>query len=255
MTGAARGMGRLHAERALAAGASAVLWDSDGDALAATAAELRAAGGEVHAQIVDVGDPVAVADAADAVLERHGPPRLVVNNAGVVRAGWSWEVSAQDAQLVLQVNALAPIHLVRALMPAMIADTSARRLVLTIASASGTVPVPRMSAYAASKWALIGWSESLRLELALAGHRHVGVTVFCPSFVSTGMFTGARGPRLTPVMTPERAVAAAWAGMAAGSAVVMAPRTVRLAAALRAVLPTAAFDVLAGPVFGVHSSM
>ena len=72
----------------------------------------------------------------------------------------------------------------------------------------------------------------------------MGVTAFCPSYVSTGMFAGARGPLLTPVMTPEAAVARAWAGLLAGEAVVMAPRAVRVGAVMRAVLPAAAFDVV-----------
>ena len=78
----------------------------------------------------------------------------------------------------------------------MIADTSRPKRILNIASAAGTLANPKMSVYAASKWAMVGWSDSLRLELVREGHRHVAVTTFCPSYVSTGMFAGARGPLL-----------------------------------------------------------
>jgi short-subunit dehydrogenase len=255
VTGAGMGMGRLHAERAAAAGATAVLLDRDEAALDATATALRAGGAQVHPLVVDLADPAAVTAVAEQVLSRTGVPRLLVNNAGVVRAGLAWEVDAADTELLLRVNTLAPMHLTRALLPAMIADASAQRRVLNVVSASATLPVPRLAAYAGSKWALLGWSESLRLELARAGHAHLGVTAFCPSYVSTGMFAGARGPLLTPVMTPQSAVAAAWRGLLAGTPVVLVPRSVRLAAAARGVLPTRAFDVVVGRAFGAYSSM
>jgi all-trans-retinol dehydrogenase (NAD+) len=79
-----------------------------------------------------------------------------------------------------------------------------------------------MSVYAASKWAVIGWSDSLRLELEQQGHHHLKVTTFCPSYISTGMFEGARGPLLTPLMTPEDAVGRAWRA-AAGQPQLIAP--------------------------------
>jgi short-subunit dehydrogenase len=112
-----------------------------------------------------------------------------------------------------------------------------------------------MSVYAASKWAMIGWSESLRLELARDGHAHIAVTTFCPSYISTGMFEGARGPLLTPIMTPARAARAAWEGMLAGRPLVSKPWTVKLAMALRGVLPTRVWDLIADRVFHVYSSM
>jgi len=255
VTGAAMGMGRLYAERAVAAGATAVLIDRDGAALDATAAALRSRGGSVHTLVVDVADAAALAGAAREVLGLVGAPRLLVNNAGIVRAGWSWEIPAADTAATVAVNTLAPMHLTHALLPAMVADASAGRRVLTVASASATVPVPRMSAYAASKAAVLQWGESLRLELVRAGHGHVAVTTFCPSYVDTGMFAGARGPLLTPVLTPQAAVAAAWRGMLAGTPVVMAPWTVRLGAGLRGVLPGAVFDAVADRGFGVYSSM
>jgi len=157
--------------------------------------------------------------------------------------------------LTMRINTLAPMWLTRELLPTMIADGSRPKRILNIASAAGTIANPRMSVYAASKWAMIGWSESLRLELRRSGYERFGVTVFCPSYISTGMFAGARGPLLTPIMTPERATRAAWEGMLAGTPVVSKPWTVKLAMALRGVLPTRLWDAIAGRVFHVYSSM
>ena len=274
ITGAARGMGELYAHRAVAEGAAALmLWDVDGEALEAVATSLRAVpdagspgeapdptpaavGPAIHTAVVDLGDREAVLTAACGALERLGTVDILINNAGIVRGKRFWEHHPEaDIEATLRVNTLAPMWLTRALLPAMMSDAERPRRILNIASAAGTLANPGMSVYAASKWAVIGWSESLRLELERDGHRNVAVTTFCPSYVSTGMFAGARGPLMTPILTPGQAVDAAWNGMLRGTPVVMRPWTVKLGATLRAALPTRAWDVVGGRVFKVFSSM
>lgn len=254
VTGAGRGMGALYARAAAAAGARVVvLWDVDRVAAEGVAARL----GAVETAVVDanLADRDAVRSAAAEITERFGGVDVLINNAGIVRNGPFWEHDQRDIEAIMRVNTLAPMWLTRELLPSMIADRSRRKRILNVASAAGTLANPNMSVYAASKWALVGWSESVRLELERAGHRHVKVTTFCPSYVSTGMFAGARGPLLTPIMTPERAAAAAWRGMLAGTPLVLRPWTVRLSMALRGVLPVRCWDAVAGPVFKVYSSM
>ena len=107
---------------------------------------------------------------------------------------------------------------------------------------------------AASKWAVIGWSDSLRLELN-AARQPIRVTTLIPSYIRTGMFEGVRGPRLTPLMEPGHVVDRAWRGMLAGKARVQLPWTVQLASTLRNVLPQPVWDIVAGRIFGVYSSM
>lgn len=264
ITGAARGMGELYARRATQEGARALaLWDVDEERLEALATELRASARrgatralEVRTYIVDIADREAIARAAARMREEIGDPDILVNNAGIVRGALFWEHDPDtDIELTMRVNTLAPMWLAREVVPAMIADRTRPKRILNIASAAGTLANPRMSVYAASKWAMIGWSESLRLELTQTGHPHVAVTTFCPSYISTGMFAGARGPLFTPIMTPKQAVSAAWNGMIQGKPMVMKPWTVKLAMALRGILPTRAWDAIAGRVFHVYSSM
>jgi short-subunit dehydrogenase len=154
----------------------------------------------------------------------------------------------------MQVNALAPMYVTREFLPGMIASDREARVV-NIASAAGTLANPRMSVYAASKWAVIGWSDSLRLELTQQGHGQVKVTTVAPGYVDTGMFEGARGPRLTPVLAPEYVADRVWRAMLAGQPLLMLPWSVRLAKALQGVLPQRAWDALADRVFGVYHSM
>lgn len=256
ITGGAMGMGRLYAERAVREGARAViLWDRDAQALQATAAELRALGGtEIHPYVLDVSSVEEISQAAAAVLADAGAPDVLINNAGIVRGKYFWDHSDTDIDAVMTVNTLAPMHITRAFLPAMIERRTPARI-LNVASASGTLSVPKMSVYTASKWAMIGWSDSLRLELAEAGHEQVMVTTLIPSYIKTGMFEGARGPLMTPLMEPGFVVNKAWTALMEGKARVQLPWTVPLGSALRGLLPQPVWDVVAGRVFKVYQSM
>ena len=260
ITGAASGMGRLYAERCVAEGAKAViLWDRDGAALAQTAAILTERSNgltRIAPYVVDIADLGAIAQTAQRVRTEIGNPDVVINNAGIVRGKYFWEHdNGADTRPTMQINALAPMYITREFLPAMIASGWRESRIVNIASAAGTLSNPRMSVYAASKAALIGWSDSLRLELVQQGHGHVKVTTVCPSYIGTGMFEGARGPLLTPLMTPEYVVDRVWRAMLAGKPQLLMPWTVTLSKVLRGVLPLAAWDTVAGRVFGVYRSM
>jgi all-trans-retinol dehydrogenase (NAD+) len=280
ITGAASGMGRLYAERAVSEGARAViLWDKDEAALTELVGELRAdvmrqrdasewgaptrspssaAGAPattVHPYVLDLGELGAIAQTAQSVRKDLGGVDVLINNAGIVRGKLFWEHdNGEDTRSTMQVNALAPMYITREFLPGMIESAREARVV-NIASAAGTVANPRMSVYAASKWAVIGWSDSLRLELVQQGFEHVRVTTVVPSYISTGMFEGARGPLLTPILTPEFVVNRVWRSMLAGRPFLLLPWSVGLAKTLKGVLPTRAWDAIAGRVFGVYNSM
>lgn len=260
ITGAARGMGRLYAERCVAEGAKVViLWDRDGAALAATTGILteRSNGRtQIAPYVVDIADLGAIAQTAQRVRTEVGHPDIVINNAGIVRGKYFWEHdNGADTRPTMQINALAPMYITREFLPAMIAGEHREWRIVNIASAAGALSNPRMSVYAASKAALIGWSDSLRLELVQQGHGNVKVTTVCPSYVDTGMFAGARGPLLTPLMTPEYVVDRVWKAMLAGTPQLLLPWTATLSKVLHGLLPLVVWDALAGRVFGVYRSM
>ncbi|MEO7350246.1 MAG: SDR family NAD(P)-dependent oxidoreductase [Terrimesophilobacter sp.] len=262
ITGAAMGMGKIYAEKAVDEGAAhVVLLDVNAEAMAATATELEAralaAGTDttIHSYVVDLSSRRDIATVAARVRNDVGDPHVLVNNAGIIRSSFFWEHDpANDIELTMNINSLAAMYLSREFLPGMIASPIACRI-LNIASAAGTLSNPRMSVYAASKWAMIGWSDSVRLELLKAGHPHVKVTTFAPSYISTGMFEGVRGPLWTPIMTPENATNAAWNAMLKGKPMLMKPWTVGFGRAIKGLLPTRAWDVVAGRVFLVYSSM
>ncbi len=261
ITGAAGGMGRMYAERAVAEHAASVtLWDRDAAALARTVDALGAVSrgrSRVQSFVVDVGDLGAIAKTAQRVRKDVGNPDVLINNAGIVRGNrYFWETdNGEDTRPTMQVNALAPMYITREFLPGMIAAAYRPARVVNVASAAGTLANPRMAAYAASKAALIGWSDSLRLELEQADHGNVKVTTVTPSYVSTGMFAGARGPVLAPILDPEYVVDRVWRAMLAGAPLLELPWSVGLSRALRGLLPTRVFDRLVGEAFGVYRSM
>ena len=256
ITGAGMGMGRMYAQLAVADKARhVILWDIDAAALEESAALLRGQGSEIHTQVVDVSKLEAIEAAAQEVRNGPGAPDILINNAGIVRGKYVWEHDQRaDIAATMNINALALMHITREFLPEMISGKRPTRIV-NVASAAGLLANPRMSIYSSSKWAVIGWSDSLRLELIQAGHKHIKVTTFCPSYIKTGMFAGARGPLLTPLMEPEAVTERVWKAMKDGQAMLMMPWTVKLSTALRGVLPLAVWDVVAGRVFGVYKSM
>jgi all-trans-retinol dehydrogenase (NAD+) len=257
ITGAAMGMGRLFAERAIAEKAKAVvLWDLNEVALQSTLEELTGRGSEVTAYLVDVGDLAAVEASAAAVLAEVGAVDVLVNNAGVVRGNqYFWESdSGRDTRLTVAVNTLAPMYVARAFLPGMIAGSGEARL-LNLASAAGFTANPRMAVYAASKWAVIGWSDSVRLELKQAGVEHVKVTTVCPYYVNTGMFDGAKSAPLLPILEPAHVVDEAWRAMCAGGSFVVLPRTVMLSEVLKGLVPISVRDFISDNVIGVYHTM
>lgn len=256
VTGAAMGLGKLFAERAVREGAAAVvLWDINEVALKGTAAELAGRGSEIHHYVVDVSDRDAIAETATSVRETVGDIDILVNNAGIVRGNtYFWETENRaDIDKTMAINSLAPMYITLEFLPAMVRGTGQAR-VLNIASSAGLVANPRMSVYAASKWAALGWSDSVRLELEQAGHDHVKVTTVCPTYINTGMFDGAKGFWLTPILEQDAVVDTSWNEMKQGNALVVLPWTSRLNRALSGILPLKLRDLFLDTV-GVYHSM
>ncbi|NEW39942.1 SDR family NAD(P)-dependent oxidoreductase [Nocardia cyriacigeorgica] len=257
VTGAAMGLGKLFAERAVREGAAAVvLWDINEAALKDTAAELTAIGGTVHHYVVDVSAPAAIAESAAAVRTEVGDViDILINNAGIVRGNtYFWETTDRaDIDKTMAINSLAPMYVTLEFLPAMVAGSGEAR-VLTIASSAGLVSNPRMSVYAASKWAALGWSDSVRIELEQAGHDHVKVTTVCPTYIDTGMFDGAKGFLFTPILKQDEVVETSWQEMKSGGALVILPWTSRLNKALSGLLPIKVRDLFLNAV-GVYHSM
>ncbi|GIJ20939.1 SDR family NAD(P)-dependent oxidoreductase [Micromonospora lutea] len=189
LTGAAGGIGAALAHGLARRGAALVLLDRDASGLAAVAAALRAAypGQQVWTHQVDLADVEATAALADRIVERHPRIRLLVNNAGVALGGRFDEVTLAEFSWVVDVNFRAVVQLTHALLPALRAEPGAH--LVTISSLFGLFAPPGQVAYAASKFAVRGFTEALRHELATEG---IGVTCVHPGGIRTRIARDAR---------------------------------------------------------------
>lgn len=201
VTGAAGGMGE-HVARMLAErGSDLVLVDRDGDRLDAVAAGIRDRhpGLSVTVETVDL----AVRDDVDAlaarILAAHPQLRLLVNNAGVALGGDFARLTLDEFDWVMDVNFRAPVRLTHALLPGLTARPGAH--VVNVSSLFGLIAPPGQSAYCSSKFALRGFSEVLRAELAQLG---ATVTTVHPGGIRTGIARSARVGVNIPAEEAER---------------------------------------------------
>lgn len=249
ITGGAQGIGFALAEQLAGEGAELVLTDVNAEALEEARSALS---GRVSAFALDVTDLEAIREVRESIVGEVGPIDILVNNAGVVFGGPFLDVPIERHHLTYQVNTLGLVSVTHAFLPQLIARSEAH--LVNVASASGYLALPKGSTYASSKWAVIGFSESLRVELSRAGHRHVGVTTVCPSYVSTGMFDGVKPPLLTPMLTPQRLASQIVKAIKRGQLFVNEPWMVKLTPALMGVLPRRASDLIAD-LLGASASM
>jgi short-subunit dehydrogenase len=194
VTGAASGIGAALAVELARRGSHLVLLDRDADGLAAVAAQVRAlpTGVRVAEHVADLADPAATVAAGQAIAAAHPGTTLLVNNAGIALAGRFDQVDAAQFDAVMAVNFHAVVTLTRALLPVLTAHPGSH--VVNVSSVFGLLAPPGQSAYCASKFAVRGFTESLRGELAPAG---VGVTCVHPGGVRTNIARHALvGPRL-----------------------------------------------------------
>ena len=252
ITGSASGIGKSIAKQFAARGAHLLLADLNEPLLLETAKELGQGGRPVQAYKIDVTDIPGVAALRERINSEGGPIDILVNNAGLVFGGPFLEIPLEKHLTTYRVNTLGPVVFTHAFLPDLIARSEAH--LVNVASASGFIGLPHGSTYASSKWAVIGFSESIELELKLLGHGHVHVTTVCPSYVSTGLFDGAKPPFMTSMLTPERLGDLVTNAVLKNKSKVLAPWLVKLTPPLKGLLPAGLFNVVSG-MLGATSSM
>ena len=194
VTGAASGIGYETALAFAARGARLVISDVNAAALETARATIAGHGAECVAHACDVSDAAAVSGMAARVHADLGPLDILVNNAGIAYFGGFLETPPERWQRIHDVNVMGTVHCVQAFLPAMLAAGGERKIV-NVASTAGYAPAPNMSAYAASKHAVIGLSEVLALELH---DRPVTVMIVCPGIINTPLIgTTAHAPGMS----------------------------------------------------------
>jgi len=218
VTGGAAGIGLAMARTFAARGAKVVLADIDAAALAPAERELAAAGAEVLGVAADVTRRESVLALADAAFARFGAVHLLCNNAGIAVLGPLVGADAGDWRKAMDVNFWGVVHGIDAFLPRMLAQGSGGHVVNT-SSMAGLVGMQWLGIYCATKFAVVGLSESLRRELEPRG---IGVSVLCPMMVATRI-----GENSARVLGRESPAADAPTGVALQGAVIEAVEVAR----------------------------
>jgi short-subunit dehydrogenase len=191
ITGAAGGIGRATALRLAKDGYELLLLDRDLERLTALAAEVQAAGGRATPYAVDVTDGPATKDLVE-TLWAEGPIDVVMTAAGILRLGLAEAVPTDDYTRSMAVNFHGTVHVINPLLPLMRARGKGHLVLM--ASMAGLRGMAHFSAYAASKFAVVGYAQALRDELAGSG---VQISIICPPSIGTSMVTDQ--PYLPPI--------------------------------------------------------
>jgi short-subunit dehydrogenase len=194
ITGAASGIGYECARSFARRGANVAISDINASALEAVRREIAGMGVQCFAQTCDVASEESVATFAAAVQGALGAVEVLISNAGIAYLGAFEETPVAVWRRILDVNVMGMVHCIQAFLPAMRAAGGPRKIV-NIASAAGFSPAPNMSAYAASKHAVVGLSEVLALELY---DSDISVLVVCPGIINTNIVrVSATAPGIT----------------------------------------------------------
>lgn len=233
VTGAGSGIGAALATALVEAGAHVICTDLDPVAAQRTAGAL---GPRARSEALDVTDPEHVAASVDRVIAEHGRIDLIFNNAGINFGGETEHLTLDQWNQIIDVNLRGVVHGIHAAYPKMIAQGQGH--IVNTASAGGLMAAGLITSYVATKHAVVGLSLALRTEAAAKG---VGVTVICPGAVNTPIldkgsiddFVGRdyylRGQGIKTPHPPEKLAEEVLTAVAANKALVVAPRSTRLA--------------------------
>ncbi|MGW0020010.1 SDR family NAD(P)-dependent oxidoreductase [Rhodococcus sp. NPDC003382] len=191
VTGAGSGIGRALAVALAAKGARLALSDVDTVGLAETVRRAEDLGAQVHSTHLDVTQREAVFAYADAVLERFGTVNQVYNNAGIAYHGEFERTEFKDIERIMDVDFWGVVNVSKAFLPHLIASGDGH--LINVSSLFGLLSIPGQSAYNAAKFAVRGFTESLRQEMLIAGHP-VRVTCVHPGGIKTAIARNATVP-------------------------------------------------------------
>lgn len=202
VTGTASGIGRALALRLAQAGATLALNDVNAAGLTETAAAVAATGAKCSTHVFDVSNNEAVRNFANEVLERYGRVNLLINNAGVALHGTFDELSLADVEWLMGINFWGVVYSVKHFLPILREQREAH--IVNISSIFGIIAPPGHSAYAASKFAVRGFTESLRHELE---GTNIKVTCVHPGGIKTRIAIDARMGEKAPPSAYEKEIA------------------------------------------------
>ena len=250
ITGGASGIGKIMARLFLQRKANVILWDINPYLLENTVKELSPLG-SIEGFIIDVTDLHRIQTLSKEVLNKYKAIDVLINNAGIVVGKLFQDHTLDDITKTMDINANAPMYITHCFLPSMIERKKGH--ICTIASSAGLVSNPKMSVYAASKWSVVGWSDSLRIEM-MQNKTNINVTTIMPYYINTGMFDGVQSR--IPILDPEKAALSIVTAIEKNKRMVTLPNYIyRFTRLGQGFLSLSLFDWFAGKVLGIYKTM
>lgn len=250
ITGGASGIGKIMARLLLERNAKVIIWDINQKSIDDTIAELGSKG-ELIGYHIDISNIEQIKTTATKVKQEIGVVDVLINNAGIIVGKYFNDHTTNDILKTMEINANAPMFIASEFLGDMMKQNSGH--ICNIASSGGLISNPKMSVYAASKWALIGWSDSVRLEMKQL-KKDIHVTTIMPYYINTGMFDGVQSK--IPILKPEAAALTIIKAIENNKRMVTLPcyiyRVTRLG---QAIMSTNVFDWFTGSVLGIYKTM
>ena len=250
ITGGASGIGKIMVRLMLERKAKVIIWDIHQEGIDRTIAEFSGKG-KVFGYKVDVSSLEQIQETAKKVKAEIGVVDILINNAGIVVGKYFNEHTPSDISKTIDINTNAPMFITREFLDDMLKQNSGH--ICNIASSGGLVSNPKMSVYAASKWALNGWSDTLRLEMKQM-KKKVNVTTIMPYYIDTGMFDGVKSK--IPILEPEATALTIVKAIEKNKKLISIPgyiyRVTRLG---QAIMSINMFDCFAGDILGIYKTM
>lgn len=252
ITGGASGIGKIMGRMSLEKGAKCfIIWDINKAGIEATCHEFSKYG-KVKGYVVDISDNEAIKAAYIKTVEECGDIDILINNAGIITSNRTFDQQAESEIVkTIQINTIAPMMVTLAMLPDMLKRN--RGHICNITSAGGMLANPKMSVYAASKWAAIGWSDSVRIELQQMKST-VHVTTVAPFYIRTGMFEGVKS-WLIPILPPEYVSKRVIRAIERNTIFRGIPFSSHFIRFWQTILPTRLFDFIFGKVVGLYHAM
>ena len=250
ITGGASGIGKIMVRLMLERKAKVIIWDINQEKIDKTVSEFSKKG-EVFGFNVDVSNVEQIQKISKEIKQEIGIVDVLINNAGIVVGKLFNEHSTAEITKTMEINATAPMFITKEFLNDMLNQNSGH--ICNIASSGGLISNPKMSVYAASKWSIIGWSDSLRLEMKQM-NKKVNVTTIMPYYINTGMFNGVKSK--IPILEPEATALIIIKAIEKNKKMLTIPgyiyRFTRLGQALMSVN---IFDWFTGDILGIYKTM
>ena len=248
ITGGASGIGEVMSRLSLARKAKVIIWDINTDNIESTLKKLSPLG-SISADVVDVSKIEAIEEAAQQLIKEHGNIDILINNAGIVVGKYFHKHSAKEIEKTLSINSSAPMHICNQFLGIMIKNNAGH--ICNIASSASLVSNPKMSVYAASKWAIFAWSDSLEMKQL---KKDIKITTILPYYINTGMFDGVKSR--IPILEAEAAALTIIKAIEKNKKIISIPGWIyRFTRFGQALMSVNMFDWFAGSIMGIYKTM